>query len=66
MNDIIKRLREEMLTEEPYLSASQIGKHLGLKRDTVYKKAKRGEIPYSKVGNSVRFKLSHVEAAIKK
>jgi len=53
------------MSEEPYLSARQLAKHLGMQPDTILKKCTRGQIPGHKLGYSRRFKLSEVLAALK-
>ena len=52
-------------TQEPYMSAGQLAKHLDMKPDTINKKFQRGQIPGYKLGYSRRYKLSEVIAALK-
>lgn len=43
------------------LSVEEVAEYLGLSRDTVYRKARRGEIPGIRVGRSWRFPLDILE-----
>lgn len=49
------------LVEEPWRSADEIARHLGVKRDTVYKWLERKKLPAHKVGRLWKFKLSEID-----
>ncbi|MCP4583674.1 MAG: helix-turn-helix domain-containing protein [candidate division Zixibacteria bacterium] len=46
---------------EKLLTVEQIAEHLQMKPSTIYQWTHQGFIPYIKLGNRVRFKVSHVE-----
>lgn len=50
--------------EERLLTADEVATHLGLAKQTIYNKVHRNEIPFVKVGRSVRFRLSQIEGWI--
>ena len=49
-------------TAEPFIEKPEVGKRLGMRPRTIDDWMKRGLLPYYKVGRSVRFKWSEVEA----
>lgn len=49
-------------TTEPWITAPELAVLLGLSTETVYRQAKTGDIPSSRFGRALRFKLSIVEA----
>lgn len=51
-----------MVESEPFVSAAVIGEHLDLSPKTVYAMARRGEMPSYRVGGSVRFRISDIDA----
>jgi hypothetical protein len=65
LDALYSALTKQVTTEEPYLSARQLGKHLDMQPDTIHKKYQRGQIPGHKLGYSRRYKLSEVVAALK-
>jgi excisionase family DNA binding protein len=52
------------LLSEPLLSAAQAGSLLGIPRSSVYDYAKRGELPYVRVGKHVKFIRQDLERAL--
>jgi excisionase family DNA binding protein len=46
---------------ERWVSVDEVARHLGIKRDTLYKWIKRTDIPAHKVGRLWKFKLSEVD-----
>jgi excisionase family DNA binding protein len=46
---------------ERWLSVEEIAKHLGIKRDTVYKWIKRKGLPAHKVGRLWKFQRSEID-----
>ena len=71
-----QRTRVQMTAEEQLVSNRGIGKrllnvreaarYLGLQVDTVYKKARLRELPYVKVGRSLRFDVEALQRFIEK
>jgi excisionase family DNA binding protein len=45
----------------PHLDAKEAALYLGLKVDTVYKKARLRELPFVKVGRALRFDVKALE-----
>ena len=66
LDDVISALAKQAMSQEAFLSARQLAKHLGMQPDTIHKKYQRGQIPGHKLGYSRRFKLSEVLAALSK
>lgn len=59
---------EQVLTEGSrvlLVDASEAGRLLGQGRSTILKLAARGEIPAVRIGRSVRFRVSDLEAFVK-
>ncbi len=48
--------------EDRWLSIDEIGEHLGVKRDAIYKWIKGKSMPCHRVGRSWKFKKSEVDA----
>ena len=46
---------------EAYISVKDMAEHLGVTRETLIKKTKKGFVPGYKVGRGWRFKLGEVE-----
>ena len=46
----------------PWMTLEQTAKYLQISRDSLYKKAQRGEIPASKIGNLWRFNKNKIDA----
>ena len=46
---------------EPWISLADVSRHLGVKRDTIYKWLERGRIPAHKVGRLWKFRLSEID-----
>lgn len=49
---------------EPYVSVREVASILKLNPFTIYKMAKRNQIPSYKFGKNLRFRLSEIEDAI--
>lgn len=64
-NDIEKHARQ-YCAGESFIRPRDIAKYLSMNLWTVYKMAQRGHIPSYKIGKGRRFKLSEVEAALKR
>jgi len=64
INTHLKTLGNRMaaMPVEPLVSKKEVAKHLGVQVRTVDNWIGRGYIPYYKVGRSVRFRLSDVQA----
>lgn len=46
---------------ERWLSVEEIGKHLGVSKETIYRWVEKGKIPSHKVGRQWKFKVSEVD-----
>ena len=46
---------------ERWLSVDEIAQHLGIKKDTVYKWARKRNIPSHKVGKLLKFQIKEVD-----
>lgn len=57
------RLRRP-LTRADVMTASEVATLLGLPRSTVYELARRGELPSARLGRTVRFVRSEIEARL--
>jgi excisionase family DNA binding protein len=53
-----------MHEHEPWVSVEQVGKHLGIAKDTVYRWIESKSLPAHRVGRLWKFKLSQVDAWI--
>jgi len=51
---------------EKWSSVEEVAEHLGIKKDTLYKWIKRKDLPAHKVGRLWKFKLSEIDAWVKK
>lgn len=47
--------------ENRWFSVDEVAKHLGVKRDTLYKWIQRKELPARKVGRLWKFKINEVD-----
>jgi excisionase family DNA binding protein len=47
---------------EPWLSADEIARHLGISKETVYRWVRHDELPAHRIGRLLKFKLSDVDA----
>ena len=56
--------RPQTLLSEPLLSADEAGTLLGIPRSSVYEYARRGELPYVRVGKHVKFIRHDLEHAL--
>jgi len=64
---LTKEMIEEHPTEilrEPLLDAEDAAELLGIPRSSVYAYAKRGELPYVKIGRHVKFVRSDLERTL--
>ena len=61
----IDAVRKKYGAGEQNISADALAALLGVSIWTVYRLAKAGGIPFIKVGQQLRFKLSEVETALK-
>ena len=61
MSDAISNMTQSS-TAEPFIDKGEAGKRLAMRPRTIDDWMKRGLLPYYKVGRSVRFKWSEVEA----
>ena len=50
---------------ERWLSVEEIAKHLGVKKDTIYKWVRTTNIPFHKVGRLVKFQIKEVDQWVK-
>jgi excisionase family DNA binding protein len=50
---------------EPWTSVADVARHLGIKRDTIYKWLERKDLPAHKVGRLRKFKISEVDVWVK-
>jgi excisionase family DNA binding protein len=48
-----------------YLKPREAAAYLGLAEGTVRNKASRGELPFSKVGHALRFRVSELDAWVR-
>lgn len=53
------------MATEPYRSASQIARLLGVSAKTVHRLAERGQVPRLRVGEQWRYRWSEVESALR-
>jgi excisionase family DNA binding protein len=53
-----------MREHEPWVSVEQVGRHLGIPKDTVYRWIESKALPAHRVGRLWKFKLSQVDAWI--
>lgn len=53
------------MTEDRWLSVDEIGAHLGIKRDTVYKWISGRAMPVHKIGRLWKFKKDDVDEWVK-
>ena len=60
MKDKFEELLDKHCSREPYVDVDEVAALLKLNKWTVYKKAKRGEIPCHRFGKSLRFKISEI------
>ena len=51
-----------MHEHEPWVSVEQVGKHLGIAKDTVYRWIESKSLPAHRVGRLWELKLSQVDA----
>ncbi len=49
------------MNSEPWVTAQQVAKHLGIAKDTVYRWRERKSLPAHKVGRLWKFQLSKVD-----
>lgn len=56
--------RTELATLDPLLTVPQVAAYLGWSPATVYSLANKRRIPYVKVGRSLRFRRSSIEALL--
>lgn len=49
------------MTAEPWVSAEQVAQHLGVAKDTVYRRRENRGLPAHRVGRLWKFKLSVVD-----
>lgn len=49
------------MKSEPWVTAQQVSKHLGIAKDTVYRWRERKSLPAHKVGRLWKFQLSEVD-----
>lgn len=54
----------DKLAREPLMKVPEVAEYLGLAESTVRNKVQAGEIPYKKVGRSVRFRRAEIDAWI--
>ena len=47
---------------DPMLDADQAAELLGISREWIYKMARRGELPYYRLGRAMRFRRSELDA----
>jgi excisionase family DNA binding protein len=59
-----ERWEPRALLSEPLLSAADAGTLLGIPRSSVYDYAKRGELPYVRVGKHIKFIRQDLERAL--
>lgn len=52
----------ESTTQEPWVTAEEAAKHLGYALGTLYNKVTAGEIPHRRIGRTLRFRLSELDA----
>ncbi len=50
---------------EPWLSVSEIARHLGVSRDTIYKLISRKQLPGHKIGKLWKFRAAEVDDWVK-
>lgn len=53
------------LTREDVMTASEVATMLALPRSTVYELARRGELPCTRLGRTLRFVRDEVEARLR-
>ena len=53
-------------TNEPFITAKEVAEMTGWNVITIYRQAKRGDLPCLKVGNSVLFKRSDIKTYMHK
>ena len=49
------------MTTEPWVSAEQVARHLGVVKDTVYRWRERKALPAHRIGRLWKFQLSEVD-----
>ncbi len=49
------------MTSEPWVTASEVAKHLGIAKDTVYRWREHKGLPAHKIGRLWKFQLSEVD-----
>lgn len=54
-----------MSEQEPWASVEDIAKHLGIARDTVYRRIESKTLPAHRIGRPWKFKLSEVDARVR-
>lgn len=55
-----------MSTTEPWVSVIDVAKHLGVRKDSVYRWIEQRELPAKKIGKLWKLKLSEVEAWVRR
>jgi len=50
-----------MNNSDEFLTVKELADKLKVNQMTIYRKIKNGELPYHRIGNSIRFKLSEIE-----
>jgi excisionase family DNA binding protein len=50
-----------MAAREPWISAEDVAKHLGVVKDTVYRWTRDRDLPAHRVGRLLKFRLSEVD-----
>lgn len=58
-------MEAESKQPERLVTAEEVAAHLGYEKGTIYSKVSRGEIPFVKLGHSVRFRLSEIDAWVR-
>lgn len=53
-------LRERILGFQRAMSAEEVAKLLGVHVDTIYRQARKGDIPSFRVGTSIKFDPKHL------
>jgi excisionase family DNA binding protein len=60
------QMTDEHKSNEPLMNAEEVGEYLGLTKGTIYQKVSKGEIPFLKLGHTVRFRRSEIDQWIEK
>ncbi|MCB1914097.1 MAG: helix-turn-helix domain-containing protein [Rhodocyclaceae bacterium] len=54
-------MRANAMSAEPWVTASDVARHLGVVKDTVYRWRERKGLPAHKIGRLWKFQLSEVD-----